>query len=214
MNDCPNGDVRDLLPDLMHDRLDATTRRTVEAHLESCADCRAELALLRDLRASMSATPAIDVGAIAAAIPARRARTKPVWRDWRIAASIAVLAVGGTSVALVNRAPEPVISSLVGGSDPAPDAPSTPRVVPVDSPAKTAQVAAAMPRQQVKPVVPAPTRVVASSHELHVAEGSLGELSEDELTSLLKEIEALDALPSTDVESPAISPIAPRRGGA
>ncbi len=42
--------------------------------------------------------------------------------------------------------------------------------------------------------------------------GTLTDLSDRELTSLLKEIESLDALPSTDVESVPVSPISPRRG--
>src|SRR5512140_1830353 len=69
MNDCPNADVRDLLPD----RLDEAARAMVESHLEGCADCRAELALLRDVRASLRRAPALNVAAIAAAIPAYHA---------------------------------------------------------------------------------------------------------------------------------------------
>ena len=47
MNDCPNSGVRDRLPDLLHDRLDASTRAMVQGHVDACADCRAELDLLR-----------------------------------------------------------------------------------------------------------------------------------------------------------------------
>ncbi|OYV74079.1 MAG: hypothetical protein B7Z72_01020 [Gemmatimonadetes bacterium 21-71-4] len=52
MTDCPNAEVRDLLPDLLHDRLDEATRMRVEAHLRACEECRGELALLRSLRAA------------------------------------------------------------------------------------------------------------------------------------------------------------------
>jgi anti-sigma factor RsiW len=68
MSDCPNGDVRDLLPDYLHDRLTLADRRAVDVHLAACAACRDELALLRDLRGTMRRAPAVDVDAIAAAI--------------------------------------------------------------------------------------------------------------------------------------------------
>ena len=41
MIDCPNGDVRDALPDYLHDRLDTARRRQVESHLAGCDACRA-----------------------------------------------------------------------------------------------------------------------------------------------------------------------------
>ena len=47
MNDCPNAEIRDQLPDLLHDRLDASARAAVTAHVASCVDCRDELELLR-----------------------------------------------------------------------------------------------------------------------------------------------------------------------
>ena len=47
MNDCQNAEMRDQLPDLLHERLAATERAVVMAHLDGCVDCRDELALLR-----------------------------------------------------------------------------------------------------------------------------------------------------------------------
>ena len=47
MNDCSNADIRDQLPDLLHDRLSVTARAAVVAHVDSCVDCRDELELLR-----------------------------------------------------------------------------------------------------------------------------------------------------------------------
>ncbi len=70
MSDCSNAEIRDLLPDLMHDRLDAHTRARVIAHVDGCADCRSELELLRSLRGSLDrATPRVDVDRIVAALP-------------------------------------------------------------------------------------------------------------------------------------------------
>ena len=55
MNDCSNAEIRDRLPDLLHERLDASARATVAAHVADCADCREELELLRDVRAALAA---------------------------------------------------------------------------------------------------------------------------------------------------------------
>jgi hypothetical protein len=41
---------------------------------------------------------------------------------------------------------------------------------------------------------------------------SMGDLSDRELDALLKAIDRLDAVPSTDVENAAITPLQPRRG--
>src|SRR5689334_18973953 len=113
-SDCQRAEMRDQLPDLLHDRLNAGDRAAVLAHVGACADCREELALLRVAhRALVMATPRIDTARIVSALPAppssnvvpiRTARSR--WADWRIAAAITVLAVGGTSVALLNRGAE------------------------------------------------------------------------------------------------------------
>jgi anti-sigma factor RsiW len=108
MTDCANAEMRDQLPDLLHERLDRGARAAVEAHLASCAECRAELELLRGIRAS-ALTPRIDTARIAAAVAAQRPahRSPSVSRlpssvsSWRIAAAIAVMVIGGTSVATV-----------------------------------------------------------------------------------------------------------------
>jgi anti-sigma factor RsiW len=99
MTDCPSAEIRDRLPDLLHERLDTAERVVILAHLEGCADCRAELALLRDLRGAMAHTSGVDVARIVAALPRPAARHWRMPVTWRIAASIAILAVGGTSVA-------------------------------------------------------------------------------------------------------------------
>ncbi len=100
MNDCPNADIRDLLCNAVHDTLSADDRRRVDAHVASCADCAAELALLHRARVILSRSAAqVDVGRIAAAIPARRTRSRmPSVATWRIAATIAVMAIGAASL--------------------------------------------------------------------------------------------------------------------
>ena len=66
MTDCPNVAMRELLPELLHDALSATDRVAVEAHLASCEDCAAELALLRAAQRTMAGVrvPAFDTAAI------------------------------------------------------------------------------------------------------------------------------------------------------
>ena len=65
MTDCPNAEMRDRLPDLLHERLEKSVRAAVMAHVDQCEDCRAEMTLLRDARSALSpAVPAIDVAAI------------------------------------------------------------------------------------------------------------------------------------------------------
>jgi anti-sigma factor RsiW len=132
MSDCPNGDIRDLLPDLLHGRLGAAARAEVEAHLRACEDCRDELELLRSMRSALRRGPVVNVERIVAEIPAYRApiRQRPALSrgGWRIAAAITLLAVGGTSVVIarsgdrqpttvaVARAPATRELALAGGS--------------------------------------------------------------------------------------------------
>jgi anti-sigma factor RsiW len=68
MVDCPRDDIRDLLPDLVHDQLEPEARVRVEQHLVDCAECAAELELLRALRATAFAAPEVDADRIAAAV--------------------------------------------------------------------------------------------------------------------------------------------------
>src|SRR5690349_15845135 len=106
MTECPNGDIRDLLPDLLHGRLGAAERADVEAHLRGCEECRDELELLRTMRSVLGRAPAVDVDAIVAGIPAYRVpvkRTSRSWGGWRVAAAVTLLAAGGTSVVVARN---------------------------------------------------------------------------------------------------------------
>lgn len=106
MNDCARADVRDMLPDLVHDNLNAGQRTVVEEHLAVCADCAAELDLLHQIRRSLDTAPAVNVarisGAVAAVtLPEQRLhdrRRAPVW----LAAAVAVIAAGGLALAIAR----------------------------------------------------------------------------------------------------------------
>lgn len=212
MNDCPNADVRDLLPELVHHRLDAGARASVMAHVATCTDCALELALLKDLLGARS-TPHVDVAAIVAAVPAYRAAPRRSWAGWRIAAAITVLVAGGSSVAVLQRdggsaaAPKHTAVALPGATPSA----------PVELPSTTA---ASAPRERTSketPVLPLPQSTptgragaVHATRELAMGAGTLNDLDDHELASLLKDIESLDAVPTVEVDNTPVSPIAPR----
>lgn len=150
MRDCENGDMRDVLPDWVHGRLDAGRAAAVAAHVAGCADCAEEVTLLRDLGASLTAAaPRVNVAAIVAALPKARAHSTIRWfqrTQWRAAA--AVLFMTGVSVAVFNRAPSK-----------------------------------------------SPDMIVASSIEFA---GGVSDLSDRDLTTLLAEIDQLEATPSAE----------------
>jgi len=195
MRDCDNGEVRDLLPDLLHDRLNPAARAEVQRHVDACDDCRAELELLRRVLA-VTPTPAVDVARIAAAVPAyrRRARLSGSARAWalRAAAVVAMIAggwgvlrvasgtatSGGPPTPAVAVLPPPVVSPV----------PATPRSAPNDSTR-----------------VPAPRPVT----ELALGE-SFHDLSDRELQALLDELGSLDAM--TPAETEEVVPAIDRSG--
>jgi anti-sigma factor RsiW len=199
MIDCPNGDVRDMLPDYLHDRLEPSARGVVEQHLAGCSACREELALLRELRGTLQRAPRVDVAAIAASIPphpapARQGRAV----GWRAAAAIAAIAIGGTSIALWQRSTHP--SPAAGASSAAIAVAPTPAVagrepVIASRPAERTATATA-PESPSRSSTRAP-----DAGELAMGGGAITDLSDGELSALLRDIESLDALPSTDVEA-------------
>jgi anti-sigma factor RsiW len=188
MTDCPNGDVRDVLPDYVNGRLDAPRRVEVETHLASCAACRDEVELLRDLRATMRRAPQVNAAAIAAAIAPYRAPVRHGWATgWRTAAAIAAIVVGGASIVLLR--------------DDAPTDGGVERTA-IASPARERIDSTPSP---VLPSVELPsgsrsTTPAASTRELAMAGSAIGELSDGELSELVEGLESLDALPATEVD--------------
>lgn len=179
MTDCPNGEIRDLLPDLLHERLAPADRARMQAHVDACADCRAELALLGRLRDALHRAPAVDVAAIAAAIPPYRAPSRRSWGGWRVAAAVTMIAVGGTSVAVMES----------GMRDPADT---------IAAAASAATVSAAA--RAAAPEAPAVAGEAAAARELAMGGGSIGDLSEPELAALLADVRSMDVIPSAFVD--------------
>ncbi|CAN5853103.1 hypothetical protein BH11GEM1_BH11GEM1_14460 [soil metagenome] len=214
MTDCPNAESRDLLPDLVHGRLDAAARADVERHVLHCAECTAEVALLRELRSAFQASPRVDVAAIIAAVPGYRRQGGRPWIGWRTAATITVLVAGGSSVAVLQRGDTTLVDSA--RSMPAVTAPSAApareATRPVPAPATAAPKSpAARPRidhPATRPETVPPLHDTVG-RELAVGGGAMNDLNDRQLTSLLKDIESLDGLPTIEVDNAALAPIAP-----
>ena len=138
MNDCVMTEVRDALPDLAHGRLSELDTATMSAHVESCADCRAELALLREVRDSAPLAPAMDAARIASVLPpyggaaiVRHLPAEPVrksaWRYSLLAVSAAaVFVIGGLTFASMKETDR-------GTSNVAASAASLPKSAPSDA---------------------------------------------------------------------------------
>jgi hypothetical protein len=173
--------VTDLLPDLLHERLDARTRASVESHLVSCESCRDELDLLKVARNAVVA-PRVDAVRISNAIPAYAAtrRRRIVAIAWKIAAAIIVVAGGATLFARTAGEPAKQMSEFPAKDSSAVVLPNPVRV------AESMKVA-------TKPTPAAKPAELATGETLH-------DLSESELRSLLREIAALDGMTSSETE--------------
>jgi anti-sigma factor RsiW len=220
MTDCPNGEIRDQLPDYVHDRLSAADRARVAAHVASCAVCAAEVELLAAARRVLTAAaPRIDTARIVAALPSppahavrrpaivrpQTASRRPVARiiQWRIAAAFVTVALGGVSFA--------VLRGIQGGTTPPIHAP-----VVVAPPVVAAPVVATPTPQSVAVVTPrarpAPRgEQLADNNTVAVPDaGRLGDLSDDDVQTLLNDIDQLDGVPDANPQ-PAVVPV--RAGG-
>lgn len=204
MRDCVDAEMRDRLPELLHGRLDGATRAVVEAHVAVCADCAAELTLLRTAaRAITRAAPAVDVARIAAAVraavPVSPAATgadviplrpvarsaRPGARTWRIAAAAALLAGAGSWFALRETEVAPMRDVATVTAAPAPSASA-----PASSPAP-AVIAA------TDDGAPAPPRSVAGDGAQLAVASLSDDLTDAELAQLVRQLEQLDALPTS-----------------
>jgi hypothetical protein len=193
MAKCTNAALKDLLPDLLHDRLTAAVRVEVEAHVNACDDCRSELRILRQVVA-VSATPRVEASRIVAALPPYR--TPSPWRramyspQLRVAAAIVLLAGGVAVLSNVMTPGDKSQSTQISARAPVSGAPSV-AVVPT-------------------PVVGASTTPAGKSPGHVSSELALGEtlhdLSDTELRALLGELGNLEAVTptETDVVAPAV----------
>lgn len=205
MNDCPNAEIRDRLPELLHDRLDESARAAVSAHVGTCADCREELELLRGMHGMLIArTPRVDVAFVVAALPkpvARRAqpmRPRRSWSDWRIAAAITMVVAGASSVAVYNHlgisGAQSVAAAMPIESAPANN--SVPSLAPTPALLPSNGVASA--------AIPAETVAIVSPDEGLGMAGAVSKLNDRQLQVLLDDIDRMESVPITDPEPVSI----------
>ena len=224
MTDCPNAEIRDLLPDLAADALSPVERTRVQAHVDGCVECAAEVALLHTARAVRPQIGPINVARIVAQLPrpvagasvrddpsvialdarrivaqAHRVSPARVSRSvWRMAAAIGVIIAGGWSVVLVRSGGLTMVAN--GRSD-------------------TAQLADAVERASPTATTPTgtpsttPVSIAASASGVTVSFGDLGDYTDEELQRELDRLDKWDGATSTEaMTTPTILPTP--RGGA
>jgi anti-sigma factor RsiW len=192
--------MRDLLPGYVHGRLPRADRLAVAAHLAACVDCAAEAALIEAASRAFPA-PAIDIEKIVRALPSARGHSRHGWFTagaWRAAAAIGLIALGAYSVVVVrgrSGATSPQTASApVPGST----------VVAASSNARSAGDS---------PARALPSTVSSGSHAPGISfGGGLSDLTDEQLDTLLGELDALDSLPSAEPES-HLTPIVPMADG-
>lgn len=187
MSECTNIEMREMLPSYLRGDDQNADRSRVMAHVAECADCRAELELLRAAHAMLTAAPAIDTSRIASRVAAAsRAGAQPTegrsitsWRSPRrallAAASIGVIAAASL---LTLRTPEPneVATAPVN------------RTVPLDT--SLATPAPSPPRAPVVKAPPARSGIVFG--------GGIGDLNDAQVEALLADLEQADVLIGAD----------------
>jgi hypothetical protein len=194
MNKCTEVDIQEMLPDLLHGTLDADARARVEAHLATCEACAEDLEVLRAVKSAAVFIPAIDVNRVVRQIPPYRtiapavqvpARSRVV--SWLVAASLAVVVLGGGSLLMIQQKPFPK-SVAIGDHR----GPRTPVPLPGGTAKSNSSVAS-------KP----PAVGQQHTHALALGTGVDG-LSDSNLRQLMSDMNSFDALPTTEPE-PVIS---------
>jgi anti-sigma factor RsiW len=191
MTDCPNGEIRDLLPDLVHARLDAGERDRVKAHIAGCQDCTAEVALLERIRASAGRGASVNVERVVSALP-RAGRAGSRWTrsiGLRIAAGLVGLIAAASWFQFTRGDVTPRSGTQVAVIAPETTWTTEKIVLPVVS--ESARSVAAKP-----PVV--------ASRQISL-DDDLTDLSDGELRSLLGALDSFEAV--TRVEPAALDPI-------
>ena len=197
MTECTNGEMRDLLPELVSGRLSAEMQLAVEAHVAECEECAEELTLLRALRPALMRGPVVDAQRIAAAVRAQvpasaRSGSSGASARWstprRLAiAAAALLAVSAAGYVVATRGrsapPEIAVVHTVG---------------PHTNDSSHQQVIVAP--------VPAPQQQVAVAPQ-HVATPSAGvldnlsDLSDDDVRTLTASLDGMSAVPDAEPAS-------------
>ena len=198
MRDCSNGSIRDVLPEFVHGTLPEKARAEVAAHVADCADCQAEVQLIRSAGAAYAA-PAVDVSRIVAALPGRARKATGgglAGRQWLLAAGASFLVIGAISLAAVR--------GTFGAGAAGVPADETPAGSPnVDAGRATTRQPARLAQRE---------SVEMANRSVGLTIGGLRDLTDEQLATLLRDIEALDASLSTEPEARAAPTVILRKG--
>ena len=185
MNECTENEIQEMLPDLLHGTLPADARARVDAHLASCEQCREDLEVLRAVKSAAVFAPVIDIDRVVRQIPPYRTIVPAIERpaatrvvSWLVAASLAIIVIGGGSLILARRDVPTARPAVVSTRPPA----STP-VQP------TAEAIA--PSQDVVPGAQPHTHALALATDV---DG----LSDGSLQQLMSDMAQFDALPAAE----------------
>jgi hypothetical protein len=213
MTECENAEIRDLLPDLAADVLSPVETARVRMHVESCAECSAELALLHTARSVRPRIGTIDIARIVSHLPkppvaaevdesvrsldAYRANRRPaaarVSRSvWRVAATLGVIIAGGWSVYLVQSGG---LALVAGGR------------------ADSSRLADVVERTALSGDTARAAVAAAAGSGVAVSFGDVGDYTDEELQRVLDRLDKWDG--ATSSEAVTTTPIlAASRGGA
>ena len=181
MNKCTNSEIQDLLPDLEHGKLNAAMRQSVEEHVAGCESCREDLRIIRTVKSAAVFEPTINVDSVVRQIPPyrmpsspREAPTRGRMVQWLVAATVAVVLIGGGTFLKSRKADQ---NRDVAQGNPG-------QVIPIDlTPSRAVTV----------PSRPARTPALSLAADTR-------ELSDDNLQQLMNEMDNFDALPNSEPE--------------
>ena len=212
MFDCANVEMRELLPELAAGTLDDATRARVERHVAACAECASELETLRLVRSAYAVTPTVDVRRIVAALPKpvplpqRAPGGPPVNRrvDWRVAAALTMISVGGLSLAVAHRrateAP-PHDSRTVAQSVDTPSALPAKPTGEIGSPPGGHDTARRAGRSGRTPATPPKVQLAFA--------GGMDDMDDASIKALLGALDEMDHAPVAPSEEPDPTPVLP-----
>ncbi len=189
MTECFNTEFKEKLPELAAGTLEDPVQ--VEGHVATCPHCAAELEIIRAVRESAVPAPFINVAKIVRALPPAPVpvrEERPWYRRASLQMAAAFLLVAGGVYSVreagdrVAASSEVAIANAPVGQD-ALAAPSAPVVAP---PAVTDLGEASGA---------APARIAAPARSDIALVTGLDELSTQELTALLNDVDALAAVP-------------------
>src|SRR6202162_3348706 len=109
MNTCINSNIQEMLPDLLHRTLSDEARKRVEAHVATCESCQEDVDVLRTVKSAAIFAPSIDVDRVVQQIPPYRTIVPAIERpagarvvSWLVAASLALVVLGGGAVLMIQ----------------------------------------------------------------------------------------------------------------